>query len=62
VEDSFSWRETCVYSTWGSAASGTDTSADLIVADLDQRTLQNAHLKTNKNEEIPVVIGFRLFA
>jgi len=36
--------------------------ADLIVADLDQGTLQNAHLKTNKNEEIPVVIGSWLFA
>ena len=36
--------------------------ADLIVADLDQGTLQDAHLKTNKNEEIPVNIGSRLFA
>ena len=36
--------------------------ADLIVAGLDQGTLQDACLKANKNEEIPVVIGSRLFA
>ena len=36
--------------------------ADLMVADLDQGTLRDAHLKTNKNEEIPVNIGSRLFA
>jgi DUF1365 family protein len=35
VEDSFGWRDTYVYPTCGSAVSGTDTSADLIVADLD---------------------------
>jgi hypothetical protein len=44
------------------AASGADTSADLIAVDLDQETLQDAHLKANKNEEIPVNIGSRLFA
>ncbi len=36
--------------------------ADLVVADLGQVTLQNAHLKTNKNEGIPVNIGSRPFA
>ena len=62
VEDSFSWRETRAYPTCGSATSSTDTSAELIVADLDQETLQDAHLRTRKNEEIPVNIGSRLFA
>ncbi len=36
--------------------------ADPIVADLDEGTLQNAHYKTNKNEEIPVNVRSRLFA
>ena len=36
--------------------------ADLIVANLDQGTLQDAHLKTNKNGEISANIGSRLFA
>jgi hypothetical protein len=62
VEDSFSWREPRAYPTCGPVASGTDTSAELIVADLDQETLQDAHLKIDKNEEIPVNIGSRLFA
>jgi hypothetical protein len=62
VEDSFSWKETRGYPTCGSAASGTDTSAGLIVADLDEETLEDADLRTNKNEEIPVSIGSRLFA
>ncbi|MGA2310679.1 MAG: hypothetical protein ABSG57_14185 [Candidatus Bathyarchaeia archaeon] len=62
VEDSFSWREPRAYPTCGSAASGTGTSAELIVVDLDQETIEDAHLRTNKNEEIPVNIGSRLFA
>ena len=33
----------------------------LIVADLGQETLQDAHLRTNKKEENPVSIGSRLF-
>jgi hypothetical protein len=36
--------------------------ADLIVIDLEEGTLQDAHLKINKNEEIPVNISPRLFA
>jgi hypothetical protein len=32
------------------------------VADLDEETLEDADLRTNKNEEIPVSIGSRLFA
>jgi hypothetical protein len=32
------------------------------VVDLDQETLQDAHLKIDKNEEVPVNIGSRLFA
>jgi len=62
VEDPFSWRETRGYPTCGSAASGTDTSADLIVADLDQETLQDSHFEPNKKEEILVNTGSRLFA
>jgi hypothetical protein len=62
AKDSFSWRDTYVYPTCGSAVSGTDTSGYLVVADLDQETPQDAHLKANKNEEISVSIGSRLFA
>jgi len=36
--------------------------SDLIVADLEQGTLQDAHLKTNKSGEISVDVGSRLFA
>ena len=62
VEASFSWREPRAYPTFGPVASGTDTSVELVVGDLDQETLENAHLKIDKNEEILVNIGSRLFA
>lgn len=52
AEDSFSWREPRTSTTCGSAASGTDTSADLIVADLEQETPQDARLKTKKMKKL----------